>query len=155
MGKKLFHFLKMILVVHSSQYFTESRHISPPSQIQNLKVIKPFIPWYWLTFNLALEANWLRSWNTWGNSKSAAETYSNQWIFDQYNVVVCKLILPVFWLLEVNTFSHPLKNLLEDFDDIVMTAATGGSAAGISIANYLTGSKLKWAVNFLMKDLNL
>ena len=120
MGKKLFHFLKMILVVHSSQNFTEFRHVSPPSQIQNLKVIKPFIPWYWLTFNLALEA-----------------------------------ILPVVWLLEVNTFSHPLKNLLEDFDDIVMTAASGGSAAGISIANYLTGSKLKWAVNFLMKYLNL
>ena len=55
----------------------------------------------------------------------------------------------------MNTFSHPLKNLLEDFDDIVMTAASGGSAAGISIANYLTGSKLKWAVNFLMKYLNL
>nr|XP_058956305.1 uncharacterized protein LOC131783562 isoform X1 [Pocillopora verrucosa] len=35
------------------------------------------------------------------------------------------------------------QNVLEDFDDIVMTAASGGSAAGISIANYLTGSKLK------------
>ena len=70
-------------------------------------------------------------------------------------MVVCKLILPIVWLLEVNAFSHPLKNVLEDFDDIVMTAASGGSAAGISMANYLTGSKLKWAVNFLMKDLNL
>ena len=45
--------------------------------------------------------------------------------------------------MEVNTFSHPLKNLLEDFDDIVMTVGSGGSAAGISMANYLTGSKLK------------
>ena len=70
-------------------------------------------------------------------------------------MVVCKLILPVFWLLEVNTFSHPLKNLLEDFDDIVMTAASGGSAAGISMANYLTGSKLRWAVNFSQERFTL
>ncbi|KAL9979751.1 hypothetical protein ACROYT_G017459 [Oculina patagonica] len=35
------------------------------------------------------------------------------------------------------------QNLLEDFDDIVLTAGTGGSASGIAIANYLTGSKLK------------
>ena len=35
------------------------------------------------------------------------------------------------------------QNLLENFDDIVMTAGSGGTAAGIAIANYLTGSKLK------------
>ena len=35
------------------------------------------------------------------------------------------------------------QNLLEDFDDIVLTAGTAGSASGIAIANYLTGSKLK------------
>ncbi|KAL9965368.1 hypothetical protein ACROYT_G029159 [Oculina patagonica] len=35
------------------------------------------------------------------------------------------------------------QNLLEDFDDIVLTAGTGGSVAGIAVANYLTGSKLK------------
>ena len=36
------------------------------------------------------------------------------------------------------------QNLLENFDDIVITVGSGGSAAGIAIANYLTGSKLKW-----------
>ena len=35
------------------------------------------------------------------------------------------------------------QNVLEDFDDIVMTCGSGGTAAGIAIANYLTGSKLK------------
>lgn len=35
------------------------------------------------------------------------------------------------------------QNLLENFDDIVMTVGSGGTAAGIAIANYLTGSKLK------------
>jgi len=35
------------------------------------------------------------------------------------------------------------QNILENFDDIVMTVGSGGSAAGIAIANYLTGSKLK------------
>jgi len=35
------------------------------------------------------------------------------------------------------------QNVLEDFDDIVMTVGSGGTAAGIAIANYLTGSKLK------------
>lgn len=70
-----------------------------------------------------------------------------QWILDWHNVALSKLI--VFWLLEVNTFSFPFKNLLEDFDDIVLTVGSGGTAAGIAIANYLTGSKLKWAENFL------
>ena len=35
------------------------------------------------------------------------------------------------------------QNLLENFDDIVIAVGSGGSAAGIAIANYLTGSKLK------------
>ncbi|KAL9964244.1 hypothetical protein ACROYT_G027857 [Oculina patagonica] len=35
------------------------------------------------------------------------------------------------------------QNLLENFDDIVITVGSGGSAAEIAIANYLTGSKLK------------
>ena len=35
------------------------------------------------------------------------------------------------------------QNLLENFDDIVIIVGSGGSAAGIAIANYLTGSKLK------------
>ena len=33
--------------------------------------------------------------------------------------------------------------MLENFDDNVVTAGTGGMAAGIAIGNYLTGSKLK------------
>ena len=36
-----------------------------------------------------------------------------------------------------------IQNVLEDYDDIVVTACTGGTAADIAIANYLTGSKLK------------
>lgn len=40
-----------------------------------------------------------------------------------------------------------LQNVLENFDDIVVTAGSGGTASGIAIANYLTGSKLKWVLN--------
>ena len=35
------------------------------------------------------------------------------------------------------------QNVLEKFDDIVDTVGTGGSASGIAIGNYLTGSKFK------------
>ncbi|XP_052275020.1 uncharacterized protein LOC127874610 [Dreissena polymorpha] len=35
------------------------------------------------------------------------------------------------------------QGLYENFDDIVVTIATGGTAAGIAIGNYLTGSKLR------------
>ena len=37
--------------------------------------------------------------------------------------------------------------MLENFNDIVVTVGSGGSASGIGIANYLTGSKLKYALN--------
>ena len=33
------------------------------------------------------------------------------------------------------------------FNDIVVTVGSGGSASGIAICNYLTGSKLKYALN--------
>ena len=36
-----------------------------------------------------------------------------------------------------------LQNVLEDYDDIVVTVGSGGTASGIAIGNYLTGSKLK------------
>ena len=39
------------------------------------------------------------------------------------------------------------QNVLEKFDDIVDTVGTGGSASGIAIGNYLTGSKFKKALN--------
>ncbi|XP_006823418.1 uncharacterized protein LOC100378838 [Saccoglossus kowalevskii] len=35
------------------------------------------------------------------------------------------------------------QNVLEDFDDLVFTIGSGGTAAGLAIGNYLTGSKLK------------
>ncbi|CAH3185433.1 unnamed protein product [Porites lobata] len=35
------------------------------------------------------------------------------------------------------------QNVLEDYDDIVVTVGSGGTASGIAIGNYLTGSKLK------------
>jgi len=35
------------------------------------------------------------------------------------------------------------QNVLENFDDIVVTVGSGGTASGIAIANYLTGSQLK------------
>ncbi|XP_003383705.1 PREDICTED: bifunctional D-cysteine desulfhydrase/1-aminocyclopropane-1-carboxylate deaminase, mitochondrial-like [Amphimedon queenslandica] len=35
------------------------------------------------------------------------------------------------------------QGILENFDDIVMCAGTGGTALGIGLASYLTGSKLK------------
>ena len=37
--------------------------------------------------------------------------------------------------------------MLENFYDIVVTVGGGGSASGIAIGNYLTGSKLKYALN--------
>ena len=37
--------------------------------------------------------------------------------------------------------------MLENFDDIVVTVGSDGSASGIAIGNYLTGSKLKYALN--------
>ena len=37
--------------------------------------------------------------------------------------------------------------MLKNFDDIVVTVGSGGSASGIAIGNYLTGSKLKYALN--------
>ena len=40
-------------------------------------------------------------------------------------------------------FRIHIQNVLEDYDDIVVTAGTGGTAADIAVANYLTGSKLK------------
>ena len=37
-----------------------------------------------------------------------------------------------------------IQNVLEDYDDIVVTVGSGGTASGIAIiGNYLTGSKLK------------
>ena len=39
------------------------------------------------------------------------------------------------------------QNVLKNFDDIVVTVGSGGSASGIAIGNYLTGSKLKYALN--------
>lgn len=35
------------------------------------------------------------------------------------------------------------QGVLEKFDDIVVTIATGGTATGLAIGNYLTGSKLR------------
>ena len=35
------------------------------------------------------------------------------------------------------------QNVLKNFDDIVVTVGSGGSASGKAIGNYLTGSKLK------------
>ena len=36
-----------------------------------------------------------------------------------------------------------IQNVLEDYDDIVVTVGSGGTASGIAVGNYLTGSKLK------------
>ena len=36
-----------------------------------------------------------------------------------------------------------IQNVLEDYDDIVVTVSSGGTASGIAIGNYLTGSILK------------
>ena len=47
----------------------------------------------------------------------------------------------------VNSFAKKKGNYWKDlflYDDIILTVGSGGSAAGIAIANYLTGSKLKW-----------
>ena len=56
----------------------------------------------------------------------------------------CNLLdLTSFNLLFV-CFSYFIQNVLEDYDDIVVTVGSGGTASGIAIlGNYLTGSKLK------------
>ena len=36
-----------------------------------------------------------------------------------------------------------LQGVLEEFDDIFVAAGTAGTACGLAVANYLTGSKLK------------
>ena len=37
-----------------------------------------------------------------------------------------------------------MQGVLENFDDIVMPVGSGGTVCGVAIANYLTGSKLKY-----------
>ena len=56
----------------------------------------------------------------------------------------CNLLdLTSFNLLFV-CFSYFIQNVLEDYDDIVVTVGSGGTASGIAtLGNYLTGSKLK------------
>ena len=55
----------------------------------------------------------------------------------------CNLLdLTSFNLLFV-CFSYFIQNVLEDYDDIVVTVGSGGTASGIAIGNYATGSKLK------------
>ena len=53
------------------------------------------------------------------------------------------LIISSFNLL-FGCFSYFIQNVLEDYDDIVVTVGSGGTASGMAIiGNYLTGSKLK------------
>ena len=49
-------------------------------------------------------------------------------------------------------FSYFIQNVLEDYDDIVVTVGSGGTASGIAAGNYLTGSKLKQgsSLNFFL-----
>ena len=53
---------------------------------------------------------------------------------------VCSL-----WSFVVNCIAFfPLnQGVLENIDDIVVCSGTGGTATGLGVANYLTGSKLK------------
>lgn len=39
---------------------------------------------------------------------------------------------------------HFIQGLHEKFDDIVMAIGSGGTACGLAVANYLTGSRLKY-----------
>ena len=44
------------------------------------------------------------------------------------------------------------QGILEKFDDIVVTIATGGTATGLAIGNYLTGSKLRFDIYLVHSD---
>ena len=44
------------------------------------------------------------------------------------------------------------QGVLEKFDDIVVTIATGGTATGLAIGNYLTGSKLRFDIYLVHSD---
>ena len=48
-----------------------------------------------------------------------------------------------FFLTHCHTCAHQLQGELDSFDDIVTGVGSGGTVAGLAIANYLTGSKLK------------
>ena len=39
-----------------------------------------------------------------------------------------------------------IQGVAEQYDDIVFATGSGGTASGLSIANYLTGSKLKYVI---------
>lgn len=43
------------------------------------------------------------------------------------------------------TYTHalPTQGVLKNYDDIVTAAGTGGTACGLAIGNYLTGSKVR------------
>ena len=38
-----------------------------------------------------------------------------------------------------------MQGVLDNFDDIVVAIGSGGTTCGLALANYLTGSKLKYA----------
>ena len=38
-----------------------------------------------------------------------------------------------------------MQGVLDNFDDIVVAIGSGGTTCGLGLANYLTGSKLKYA----------
>ena len=46
---------------------------------------------------------------------------------------------------------HCMQGVLDNFDDIVTCVGTGGTASGLAISNYLTGSKIKY--NEFLKSL--
>lgn len=52
-----------------------------------------------------------------------------------YNVF--DIIVPLYNIIVL------LQGVLDDFDDLILAVGSGGSAAGLAIANYLTGSKIK------------
>ena len=42
-----------------------------------------------------------------------------------------------------------LQGILQHFDDIVMCAGTAGTCGAVAVANYLTGSKIKYVYVYL------
>ena len=48
------------------------------------------------------------------------------------------------WTYLVMNIVLPVQGVLDRFDDIVLAAGTCGTACALGIANYLTGSKLKY-----------
>ena len=79
-------------------------------------------------------------------------TSTHNLCFEQKYENISVFCLKIFRFLEVKfsiylnrrVFVMLFQGALDDYDDLVFACGSGGTAAGLSIANYLTGSKMRY-----------